>query len=189
MDAQLAEFEQAMARSRKRKTIGIMVTLLLAGAGGVWALQTWDSAKNPAPGVCRVTELKKWLEVSEAGPESLRYACDFTEELNDILEGLASVPPDMQMLVVAKGLAEEPKLLVDVCGGEAVRGFQEVVQSSPDDAMAQFLTFCPKLKDEGLKATLHGRPIHRGLLALAVYGQLAPQDEALARRVASRISR
>lgn len=136
-----------------------------------------------------MTESKKWLSGSEAGPKSLHYACDFSEALNDILAGLAPVPPDMMMWVVAKGLAEEPKLLVDVCGGEAVRGFQAVVQVSPEDAMTQFLTFCPRLKDEALKTSLRGRSLHMGLLALAVYGQLAPQDEAMARRVAKHQSR
>lgn len=90
---------------------------------------------------------------------------------------------------MAKGLAEEPKLFVDVCGGEAVRGFQAVLQVSPEDAMTQHLTFCLRLKDEALKTSLRGRSLHMGLLALAAYRHLAPQDEARARRVTKHQSR
>lgn len=179
------DFEKNFAKKRKIKLMligGILFGVIITAS--VVFITLW--ANQPEP-LCKQEDARIFIKESRMGVGALRMVCDFPEPLDNTLKQIDSSPPGWESIISFKLISEHPTLVTDVCG-DGVEGILEATKITPQKQSEKFLEYCDL---DSLKITsteeIRRAPLHKVILAIAVYGSLKDSDPDLSKKLAKRV--
>lgn len=183
-EAALDQLETDMARRQRRRWI---LGLCLGGvvvAVGVLAFLFWPRSPEPR---CDKKQAAEFLANATIPGEALGRVCRLPAPLDEALRGGLGAPPAHRPLLAFQLVARHPELLTRVCAN-AVQALPPAIAAPRAEQSAHFLRACPLGKTHIASEDALARvPLHRLLLAIAVFGSLRDSDPKLAPRLARRM--
>ena len=180
----IGDFEQQLARKQRIKmivggVIGVAFIAVLVIGYLVWP-------KQPDPR-CKDKQVQPFLKLREIPAAAIHRVCSLPGPLDKTLRDCLASPPSMQKLLIFKMVADHPKLITPLCK-DWRNALSQAIRQSPGKQSSTFLKRC-RLTGTGLGAPsdLAKYPLHRILLAVAVYGALKRSDSKWASKLGRRM--
>jgi len=182
----LSEFEGQLARKLRIKRVVSIVVVVAVIAVAAIAYLVWP--KQPESR-CRESEVQAFLKGREIPAVAIHKVCSLPGPLAQTLEGCLAAAPPGRRLMIFKMVTNHPTLITRVCKNMRPAVSKALTQA-PDQQSSTFLKTCD-LAGTGIgsPSDLAQIPLHRILLAMAVYGVLQRSDPKWAAKLARRMLR
>jgi hypothetical protein len=180
----LSEFEEQLGRKQRIKRIVSIAVVVAVVAVVAIVYLAWPKQPDPR---CKDSDVRVFLKSREIPAVALHRVCSLPAPLAETLKGCLAFPPPQRKLLIFKMVTDHPKLITRVCR-HMRKAVSEAMVQSPDQQAATFLRRCD-LSSTGIgsPSDLAQAPLHRILLAMAVYGVLKSSDRKWAAKLARRM--
>ncbi len=178
------EFEQQLARKQRIKMIAGIVIGIAVIAVVLIGYLLWPKQPDPR---CKEKDVQAFLQTREIPAAALHQVCSLPDPLEKTLKDCLAAPPSMQKLLIFKMVADHPELITPLCK-DMRNALSQAVSRSPGEQSTTFLKRC-RFTGMGLgsPSDMAQAPLHRILLAVAVYGALKRSDSRWASKLGRRM--
>lgn len=178
------DFEQQLARKQRIKMIAGIVVGVAVIAVVLIGYLLWPKQPDPR---CEDKQVQPFLKLREIPAAAVHRVCSLPSPLDKTLKDCLASPPSMQKLLIFKMVAEHPKLITPMCK-DMRSALSQALRQSPGEQSTTFLKRC-RFTGMGLgsPSDMAQAPLHRILLAVAVYGALKRSDSKWASKLGRRM--